>query len=267
MMRNIIYPTMNALDFMKIRSYNAGYNSPINQNFGYQATDIPVPIATECPCCNRVQANDLIPIIAVNNLLRANSIEKDEENIQTESECNVVAIYRCTSCNSLFSLWSKHKVVDKESRNVEWTCDVQSIFPFDAKNTGFSDEVSKLSANFVLVYNQAEYAEAHGLSEICGMGYRRALEYLIDDYIRKIKPTETIDSSLGLDKKIKSYIDNQKIKTLAQKSAWLGNDATHIVNKHPDRNIIYDMKKFIRAMVSMIDAEFAYEDADSIEKN
>lgn len=98
------------------------------------------------------------------------------------------------------------------------------------------------------------------------MGYRRALEFLVDAYIRKNRPAETIDANLPLSKKIRDYIDNEKIKTLAQKSAWLGNDATHIINKHPDRNI-QDIKKFIKAMTTMIEAEFAYEDASTIERN
>lgn len=63
--------------------------------------------------------------------------------------------------------------------------------------------------------------------------------------------------------KIENYIDNSKIQTLAQKSAWLGNDVTHIVNKHPNRNVA-DIKRFIRAMTTMIDAEFAFEDASTV---
>lgn len=80
----------------------------------------------------------------------------------------------------------------------------------------------------------------------------------------QIKPTEYIDANLLLGTKINNYIDDTRIKTLAQKSAWLGNDATHIVNKHPQRNIVADMKKFIKAMTTMIDAQFAFEDADNI---
>lgn len=123
-----------------------------------------------------------------------------------------------------------------------------------------------MSAEFVSVFNQTEIAEAQNLNDICGMGYRRALEFLVDAYIRKNRPAETIDANLPLSKKIRDYIDNEQIKTLAQKSAWLGNDATHIINKHPDRNI-QDIKKFIKAMTTMIEAEFAYEDASTIERN
>lgn len=264
-MEKIIYPTMDALSYARLCSVNSGYNLQGYKNFGYQATDIPIPMPTACPCCNKTMASDLTPIIAVNNLLPSDSIENNnKKNIKVGSECNIVSVYRCTSCNSLFSIWSKHKAEINENQEIEWSCEIQNMYPFDTHVTCFSDEISELSPEFISIYNQSELAEAQHLDEICGMGYRRALEFLVDAYIRKIKPTETIPQNLGLGKKINNYIDNSKIKALATKIAWLGNDATHIVNKHPNRNIT-DMKKFIKAMTTMIDAEFAFEDADAME--
>lgn len=74
----------------------------------------------------------------------------------------------------------------------------------------------------------------------------------MDAYIRKNRPTEAIDANLPLGIKIRNYIDNEQIRTLAEKSAWLGNDATHIINNHPDRSVI-DIKKFIKAITSIMD--------------
>ena len=152
-----------------------------------------------------------------------------------------------------------------KQNEIEWSCETLNIFPFDTNISIFSKEITTLSKEFVTIYNQSELAEAQNLDKICGMGYRRALEFLIDAYIRKNKPTETIDFNLELSKKINNYIDSPKIKTLAKKSVWLGNDATHIINKHPNRTI-QDIKKFIKAITTMIDAEFAFEDADTLER-
>lgn len=262
-MEKIIYPTMVALSYARLRSINSGCNFMGYGNFGYQATDIPVPMPTECPCCKKTMASDLTPIIAVNNLLPSDAI-KDEDDFQAGSECTVVSIYRCTSCNSLFTLWSKHKAEYDENHELGWSCDIQNQYPFNTNVTAFSDEINGLSPEFVSIYNQSELAESQALNELCGMGYRRALEFLVDSYIRKIKPTESIDANLNLGIKINKYIDDLRIKTLAQKSAWLGNDATHIVNKHPNRDIVTDMKKFIKAMTTIIDAQFAFEDANNI---
>lgn len=266
-MEKIAYPTMNALSYAMLCCANSGYDLRNYGNFGYTSTNIEVPMPTECPCCNKTMASNLIPIIAVNNLLLSGHMENNEdEPIKNGTDCNVVSIYRCTSCNSLFSIWSKHKAETNEHQEAEWFCDILNMYPFNAHKTLFSNEIISLSPEFASIYKQSELAEEQGLSEICGMGYRRALEFLVDAYIRKIKPNETIDLNLGLGNKINNYIDDLKIKTLAQKSTWLGNDATHIVNKHPDRNIT-DMKKFIKAMTTMIDADFAFDDANTIEKN
>ena len=265
-MERIVYPTMDALSYARLRAVNTGYDFMGYKNFGYQATDIPVPMPTECPCCKKTMSSDLTPIIAVNNLLPFDEMDNDEEDFRVGDKCKVVSIYRCTSCNSLFTIWSEHKASADEHHRVEWSCEIQNLYPFDTHTTVFSDEINGLSSEFVDIYNQAELAEAQTLDELCGMGYRGALEFLVDAYIRKIKPNEIINPSLELGKKINNYIDDFKIKTLAEKAAWLGNDATHIVDKHPDRDIVTDMKKFIKAMTTMIDAEFAYEDANTIQK-
>ena len=265
-MEKINYPTMDALSYARLRSVNSGYDLIGYKNFGYQNTDIPVPMPTECPCCKKTMASDLTPIIAVNNLLPSDSVEDNDEDFRAGSECIVVSVYRCTSCNSLFTLWSKHKAEYDENHELRWSCDIQNAYPSNTRVTDFSDEINGLSPEFVNIYNQAELAESQNLNGLCGMGYRRALEFLVDAYIRKIKPNETINPSLELGKKINNYIDDSKIKILAEKSAWLGNDATHIVNKHPDRDIVSDMKKFIKAITTMIDAEFAFDDANTIQK-
>lgn len=264
-MEKMKYPTMNALSYARIQSINTGYNFCGYKNFGYESTDILIPMATECPCCNKVMASDLTPIIAVNNLLPADSSSEDEKEL-INIECKVVSIYRCTACNSLFSIWSKHKSNNPDYDDTEWSCEILKIFPFSSNTTNFSEEICNLSNMFVLIYNQAEIAEKSGLNEICGMGFRKALEHLVDAYIRKYHHNENIAFNLPLSKKINDYIGDTKIKTLAKKTAWIGNDATHIDKRHPERDI-QDMKKFIRAMTTMIDAEFAYEDADTIERD
>lgn len=263
-MENIIYPTMDALSYARLRSINSGYNFQVYGNFGYQSTDIPIPMATECPCCNKTMASDLIPIIAVNNLLPSNSMGNNKEEIKIGSKCSVVSVYRCTSCNSLFSIWSKHTADRNKQYETEWSCEIENAFPFDMHISKFSDKIMDLSKKFVTAYNQSELAEAQKLDEICGMGYRRALEFLVDAYI-KHKERVTIISEKNLQQKIQKHIDNDAVKMLAEKATWLGNDAVHIENKHPDRTVL-DMKNFIRQICKWIDFELSVEDANTIER-
>lgn len=134
-------------------------------------------------------------------------------------------------------------------------------YPTPSETTIFSKELTALTPKFVEIYHQAEKAENLGLTELCGIGYRKALEFLVKDYVISSHPElkEQIESSM-LGKCITDYIDNEKIKTLARASAWLGNDETHYVRKHQNYNV-QDLKRFIKATVAFIECELSFTNA------
>lgn len=130
--------------------------------------------------------------------------------------------------------------------------------------TKFPESIKELSPAFVKIYNQSEIAEFSGLSEICGMGYRKALEFLIKDFAIHSEPSDSeAIKSMSLSSCIKKYCTISKIQVLAERSAWIGNDETHYVRKHEDRDFS-DMKNFIQAIVCFIGMNLATEDAKSI---
>ena len=251
----ITYHTMDTISYQSMQSYCAGNNAYGGFNT-YVGTDLNIPTPTSCPCCNKVLATNLLPIIAFNNLNKINNEKIDEE-------CLVLSVYRCSDCNQLFAIWSKGFYSEKDSTENEIDGEQIAIYPFDNTGVSYSKDINNLSPNFVEIYHQAEQAEHMGLNDICGMGYRKALEFLVDDYVRYKNPGAIIDGSLALSKKIDNYISDNRIKELAKKATWIGNDATHIIKKHPDRDI-NDIKKFIKAIVTMIDCDYACEDAKTI---
>ena len=130
----------------------------------------------------------------------------------------------------------------------------------------FSPRITQVSPKFVEIYNQSHQAEIYSLSHISGMGYRKSVEFLIKDYAIHFNPTEEdLIKNQPLVQCINTYIDNPKIKVLAEKSAWLGNDETHYVRKHPDYDID-DLRLFIDTCVNYIDMELNLEKARSIQK-
>lgn len=132
------------------------------------------------------------------------------------------------------------------------------------KEKVFSEQISKLSPQFVKIYNQALAAESSKLDEIAGIGYRKALEFLIKDFcIHENHENEEEIKNMLLSKCINTYIEQPKIKELALKSAWLGNDETHYVRKFTDRDIA-DLKGFIEAMVYFISMILKVYDAMTI---
>ncbi len=137
-------------------------------------------------------------------------------------------------------------------------------YPAPARVRAFSQEIEDLSPNFVKIYHQAEQAENTGLSDICGLGYRKALEFLVKDYAIAFNPTETESiKSLMLSPCINKYIDNPKIKALATASTWIGNDETHYVRKHEDYNIEH-LKVFISSVAAFIESDLAYAKATAL---
>lgn len=118
----------------------------------------------------------------------------------------------------------------------------------------FSPVIQEISSQFVKIYNEAFSAEQMGLMEICGAGYRKALEFLIKDYVMKGKSEEGQEKikRMQLMLCIKEYVDNDNIKMVAERAAWLGNDETHYVRKWEEKDV-QDLKGLIRLTIWWIE--------------
>lgn len=142
----------------------------------------------------------------------------------------------------------------------EWIKDVQSDYTQKLKNNINNkinimqyEEIKVYSESFVRIYNQALQAEKTGLDEICGLGYRKAFEFLIKDYLLLNKEstfhTNIINSKLQ--SCIKDYIEDSNIKLIAERAVWLGNDHTHYIVKWKDKTL-NDLKDLIHITTEWI---------------
>ena len=120
----------------------------------------------------------------------------------------------------------------------------------------FEPPIPAISGQFCAIYNEAKHAEECELLRICGAGYRKALEFLIKDYLIRYKfvgngeiakEIETAPIAACIDK----YIDDKGIQDAAHRAAWLGNDETHYVRKWTDKDL-KDLKDLIAITVSWI---------------
>lgn len=194
-----------------------------------------------CPCCGiAVQPTILSGIV----------IDNEDEELNIAYLLNI-----CPSCNECFM--SKH-IFDND--DFEGYLFISSV-PTPHSDQSFSKSLSAMSPDFVKIYNESLYAEDLGLVLICGMGYRKALEFLVKDYIIFKKPElRDIVSSKMLSACIKDHISDERLKTLAKASTWIGNDETHYIKKHEHLNY-KNLKIFINAFVTFVDAELAYNEA------
>lgn len=142
-----------------------------------------------------------------------------------------------------------HQDIDDEY-TFKW--EKSNVYPYKKEIVKFEETIESISPSFALIYNQAKSAEDMGLDEICGMGYRKALEFLIKDYAKKLHPDEvdTIERTF-LKPCIENYISNEQIKRCAVGAAYLGNDESHYIRKWEDKDLS-DLKKLIDMTVYWI---------------
>ena len=181
-----------------------------------------------CPVCG----GDLVPKVLSVNQIKGSPFDG-----------NYAVTLLCPLCQSPVFLNVYCYPTKKLGRVVEcYPPDTISDLPKSIK-TGFPE--------FYNLYLQAALAEAKGCVDICGAGFRRALESLVKNYATQLFP-ESADT-INKEKLMQTInrIDGPKIQTLAKASTWLGNDQTHLQVKHPDYGID-DMKAFIKALCYFI---------------
>jgi hypothetical protein len=118
-----------------------------------------------------------------------------------------------------------------------------------------------LSQSYCAIFQEAHKAEEFGLREICGVGYRKALEFLIKDYLIAIHRADKtpIEASM-LAPCIEKYVTDAKLKEIAKRATWLGNDETRYQKRWVDKDLS-NLKTMIRIALYWIEAEYLTEEA------
>jgi hypothetical protein len=132
---------------------------------------------------------------------------------------------------------------------------VWPTFIKELKN-GNPDEADKNErSKFREIYSQSAAAEFKGLNEIAGIGYRRAIEFLLKDYAIQEHPTEK-DKIIKatLIQVIKDSFSTSTYLPLLERAAWLGNDETHYERKHPEFDV-QDLKKVMWYIITDLDGK------------
>jgi hypothetical protein len=125
------------------------------------------------------------------------------------------------------------------------TYDLIYTAPIVPQEMTFAPEIKAISPVFCEIYAQAHKAEQLQLTLICGAGYRKALEFVVKDYVVS---SHTADAekikAMPLGQCIATYVGSDKVKAVASRAAWLGNDETHYSRKWEDKDL-QDLKRLI----------------------
>lgn len=139
----------------------------------------------------------------------------------------------------------------------------KACVPIELVSNPQSKIISAISPDFCEIYEQSDKAERLGLVLVAGPGYRKALEFLIKDYIinqsteedagKKAAHKAAVEKLL-LGPCIQEYVTDARIKDISKRAVWLGNDQTHYVRKWEDKDLA-DLKRLISVTLHWIEME------------
>lgn len=224
-------------------SFSAGPGRKSTDSCDYEEPDV-------CPQCKK----------ALKPQMLFESTFQDQKNAWY-----LVHLYLCNSCYRPFiAVYSCAETGTIVNSGHLFKARLLQVEPQQYQERSFEKTIKDLSPQFVKIYNQAWESETRNMDELAGIGYRKAMEFLIKDYcIHKNPDAQDEIKALPLGQCISRFIDSAQIKTLATRATWIGNDETHYIRKHEDRDI-QDMKRFIDAAVHFISMDLIYEDAESM---
>jgi hypothetical protein len=224
--------------------FNASLFSSSN-NYELEPVEITLKLPKHCPFCNTSVSNEPIKTIVYY-----------EKYLQNQA----YSIHYCPSCNDIF--FSLAFIDENSSYPYSYYC--ACTFPRIQTNNQFANSIAAKFPNFIRIYNQSLKAENDSLNDIAGMGFRKALEFLIKDYAILRNPEKEDEiSKMSLSSCINTYIDNPKLVTLSKASSWLGNDQVHYFKKHDDYDTVH-LKSYIEAIAYYISCELSIDDASSL---
>ncbi|MDW3976924.1 hypothetical protein AB6F13_01390 [Staphylococcus saprophyticus] len=170
---------------------------------------------------------------------------------------------QCPSCYKHFLQTYKVKFTSDEAI---LGLDIDNEKPMPKSLFEYPSEIDKISKEFNNIITQSSNAEDLGYDHLAGIGYRKAIEFLVKDYLIEFKNADKDEVSNKPLGKCISDIDDSRINNLARAATWIGNDETHYVRKHVDKDV-QDLKKFLHALTNLVSLEISVKDAENFIKN
>jgi len=224
-------------------------------------------IKTPLCCPNCKSYHDFSP--ALSFFYIGNPKCEDNSALEIMENEKLFVMFYCTKCsNSFFSEYHSMKLHEIALSAITGTSGIRKpvrTYPVSFIPVEHPRKIKENFPRFIKVYEQAQNAEEMNLDELCGMGYRKALEILVKGYAVKKHPEDTskIQKSM-LDACIKKYITDPKAKTFTIAAKIIGNDNTHYLLKFPDYTV-EDFKEYIKRTEQFINDELEADDARTLE--
>lgn len=172
-----------------------------------------------------------------------------------------LTVWKCTNakCNKVFVVQHKssgirsfdfERFLNGLPKGPDWPKPILEL-----KSEKLDDDNNPIQSNFIKTYLQSLQAENYGLDELAGMGYRKAIEYLVKDWAIQNKPEEKDKIKKSwLGTVIKEYYEGD-LKDILERAVWLGNDQAHY-NKLFEEFDILVLKDLIDLIMVELDRQY-----------
>ena len=167
----------------------------------------------------------------------------------------LITLYKCHMCGDSFLIQHQVDVYSAYNSLQLYHADMVYITPQNSATRDFSKRLQDVSPRFREVVRQSDEAAAAGLTEISGMGYRKALEILILDFIKYITPEKLAAlEKTALRNCIKDHLpaDAESLKQAADDCAILGNEEAHYFNRTQPQDDI-NVKSLLTASIHWVE--------------
>lgn len=227
----------------------------IGRLLGCNGLSLEVNSADECPICHF--GIDL----SQNSWRNYHDIHSSEQK-----NFNIFSIHICPHCHHGFVI--EHHMSVKPNNNDEDDSvlveELQMVYPHSTPDLNIDEQIRKISPRFYDIYRQCLIAKNEGLSDLYGMGYRKALEQLVTDFAINKHPDEKEKIfAMSLHNRIERYFRDSDAKTALMACKWLGNNETHYENCNTKEDIVL-FEGLIEDTLYYIHRELREEKARSI---
>lgn len=164
------------------------------------------------------------------------------------TDCKVQIVYWCpnSECGRLFvSTYDS-----PEGDNIAY---FRASAPKKMSPPNIPEVVQEVSPKFADIYKQSLEADAKNLTQLVGAGLRKAVEFLVKDYLIDRNPEEEDKyKRTHLRSCIKDHIENKQLKRAANNAVLLGHDEVHYEKEYEDKDI-EDLKTLVRVAMHWVE--------------
>ena len=227
----------------------SGYNLPDN-NYIVQYKEI-----SQCPVCKAT----IEPVVLAERVLPI----RDSYGVRLALLC------LCKVCtNSFVTQYSEDQAVLSNRKDYPQDSLYFSLLEYSSPDkyvtVPIDKDITDLSPNFAESHIQAQQAEHYGLDQVAGLAYRKALEFLIKDFLARKNPEKRqIYENAFLGECIESHTENEYLKNAARGAMWLCEDQRYYL-RHYEVIDINHLKKYIDATVHWIKMILITDEASDI---